>query len=275
MKAAVLTFSPQGLVLAARLKESWPDLQVYLHQDLQDSTQKLELEAVFFARIMDLWQHAFQQFDGWICIAPTGAIVRACAPVLEHKTKDPAVVVVDAGGRHAVSLLSGHEGGANNLAFTVSNILWCEPVISTTTEAVKTIIAGVGCRKDTPAEHIIEALDLALDMAHLKREDIRVLGTAEIKAKEHGLQRAAQLLEIPLRIIPHEDIHWIAPLVGIRDSVMNKIGLPGVAEPTALLAGRRTRICLNRIAHKGVTIALAQEDCWWLGLDQEASKTEP
>ena len=51
------------------------------------------------------------KYDGLVYIAPCGVVVRAIAPFLEHKTKDPAVVVVDVGGRWAVSLLSGHEGG--------------------------------------------------------------------------------------------------------------------------------------------------------------------
>ncbi len=47
------------------------------------------------------------------------------------------MVVVDVGARWAISLLSGHEGGANDLAVAVGNILAAEPVISTTSEALK------------------------------------------------------------------------------------------------------------------------------------------
>ena len=87
---------------------------------------------------MDLTEQIFASYTGLVYIAPTGVVVRAIAPLLRHKTTDPAVVVVDVGGRWAVSLLSGHEGGANELAVTVANILGAEPVVSTTTEAVKT-----------------------------------------------------------------------------------------------------------------------------------------
>ena len=37
-------------------------------------------------------------------------------PLIVHKTSDPAVVVLDQKGKHAISLLSGHLGGANDLA---------------------------------------------------------------------------------------------------------------------------------------------------------------
>ncbi len=46
----------------------------------------------------------------------TGIVVRVIADHIRHKTKDPAVVVVDDAGQFAISLLSGHLGGANELA---------------------------------------------------------------------------------------------------------------------------------------------------------------
>ena len=53
---------------------------------------------------------------GLVYVVPVGVAVRAIAPLIRHKTTDPAVVAVNVGGRWAVSLLSGHEGGANQLA---------------------------------------------------------------------------------------------------------------------------------------------------------------
>ncbi len=47
---------------------------------------------------------------------------------------DPAVVVMDEGGRFAISLLSGHLGGANKLAQTVAKLIGATPVITTATD---------------------------------------------------------------------------------------------------------------------------------------------
>jgi cobalamin biosynthesis protein CbiG len=56
------------------------------------------------------------------------------APLLAHKDGDPAVVVCDQNGRFAISLLSGHLGGANDLACEVARLLGGRAVITTGTD---------------------------------------------------------------------------------------------------------------------------------------------
>lgn len=60
--------------------------------------------------------------------------MRCIAPCLTHKSQDPAVLVLDEKGKHCISLLSGHMGGANALAGTVSALCGAEPVITTGTD---------------------------------------------------------------------------------------------------------------------------------------------
>ena len=64
----------------------------------------------------------------------TGIVVRVIAPYVSDKRHDPAVVVMDDLGQHAISLLSGHIGGANELARTIGHLLGAEPVITTATD---------------------------------------------------------------------------------------------------------------------------------------------
>jgi cobalt-precorrin 5A hydrolase/precorrin-3B C17-methyltransferase len=83
--------------------------------------------------------------DGIVLVCATGIAVRAIAPLLADKTADPAVVVVDDGGRFAVALTGGHRGGANILARDVAALLGAEPVVTTATDG-----AGLPALDDLP-----------------------------------------------------------------------------------------------------------------------------
>ena len=80
---------------------------------------------------------AWPRYDGLVCIMAAGIVVRALAPLLEDKERDPAVVVVDERGRHAVSLLSGHLGGGNELARRVAASSDGQAVITTASDVLE------------------------------------------------------------------------------------------------------------------------------------------
>ena len=63
-----------------------------------------------------------------------GIVVRTIAPLLKDKKTDPAVVVLDEQGKFAVSLVSGHLGGANELAREIARHLGGEAVITTASD---------------------------------------------------------------------------------------------------------------------------------------------
>ena len=76
----------------------------------------------------------FREADAIVFISSCGIAVRAVAPFLDSKEEDPAVVVVDEKGTFAISLLSGHLGGANDLAREIGQITSALPVITTATD---------------------------------------------------------------------------------------------------------------------------------------------
>jgi cobalt-precorrin 5A hydrolase/precorrin-3B C17-methyltransferase len=57
-------------------------------------------------------------------------VVRLIAPLLQHKSGDPAVVVVDEAGRFVISLCSGHQGGADNLASLIAQLIGATSVLT-------------------------------------------------------------------------------------------------------------------------------------------------
>ena len=83
------------------------------------------------AVVRALWD----EMEGFVLFLATGAAVRIIAPLLGDKASDPAVVCVDEAGRHAVALVGGHAGGANDLARRVAALLGCEAVVTTASDA--------------------------------------------------------------------------------------------------------------------------------------------
>jgi len=230
------------------------------HDTTGNGTRPETPPAEHFTKIADLTASLFGTCRELVFAAPCGVVVRAIAPLIRSKYKDPAVVVLDAGGRWAVSLLSGHEGGANDLAIRVANLTGAEPVITTTTEALKSVIVGIGCRRGTPAERIVAAILASLEEAGIALEEVRLIASADLKADEAGLLEAAETLGIPVRFLPSGEIRVSFREFTRSDFVQEKVNLPAVAEPAALLAGRRTQIICRKKTFNGITIALARED---------------
>lgn len=227
-----------------------------------------------FDSIAQRLSELFAAVPGIVVVAPIGVTVRSIAPLLRGKLTDPAVVAVDALGRYAVSLLSGHEGGANELSLLIADLLDAQPVVTTTTEAKKKYVIGVGCRRGVQANEIVAAIHTALERMGLELGGVRWLATAEVKRDEAGLHEAAAVLQLPLRFVRLQELRRWA----LTESawVRSTFDVPAVAEPAALLCGTRTRCLMPKtVFQPGITLSIAEERLPWSGSDQDPPTTEP
>jgi cobalt-precorrin 5A hydrolase len=123
MKTAIVSFNTQGDFIAGKLKGLFAT----------DIFSKKHIENF---NINDLTKNLMVDYEAIIFISSTGIAVRAIAPYIKSKQKDPAVIVVDVFGKYVISLLSGHLGGANELTLTLSEFLGAEPIITTATDSL-------------------------------------------------------------------------------------------------------------------------------------------
>lgn len=112
MKLSAIAFTAQG--------QSWGE--------------KLGVEVSRGTPVMQWAREHFDTSDALLFIGACGIAVRAIAPLCRSKTTDPAVVVMDEAGRFVIPLLSGHIGGANELAVDIANRIGAIPVVTTATD---------------------------------------------------------------------------------------------------------------------------------------------
>lgn len=108
------------------------------------------LEGDFFAckgRLAAVLAQVWRDYPQIVCIMATGIVVRTIAPLLTDKYRDPAVVVCDQQGRFAISLLSGHLGGANGLAQRVAAVTGGQAVLTTASDVLGQTALDLWCRE--------------------------------------------------------------------------------------------------------------------------------
>ena len=114
MRIAIIQISEEGKHIARLLFS-----QVF--------AQKNEGEIISRSNVGKRWK----DFDAFVFIGAMGICVRTIAPYIKDKHEDPAVVCVDSMGVNAISVLSGHIGGANNLSRDIAAMIGAREVITT------------------------------------------------------------------------------------------------------------------------------------------------
>src|SRR5208283_3172436 len=313
-------------------------------------------------KIDEFVKDTYHEVDALVGVMAAGIIIRAVAPYLESKLTDPAVIGVDATGKFVISLLSGHYGGANELAKIIAQGIGGIAVITTASDVTgkqsvdelarnlhltiqnpeslvavnsaivngehlvvvligdveistsqiacyeikraenaaqaleivnnydagvivtgeslsvelfsidkvvkpftilktKLIVVGLGARKDSSAESIMEAVDASLEQVHLPLARVNRFATVDIKRDSPAMLKAVEQLGKPLEFLSVDALRSVNRKDLSPDSkmVQEKIGVGGVCERAALLiAGKKSRLILKKAKLNGVTVAIAE-----------------
>lgn len=273
----------------------------------------------------------FNFYDGHIFIMASGIVIRKISSLIKSKDVDPAVLLIDEGKHFVISLLSGHLGGANELTYSLANILKLVPVITTSSDMTgkiavdtiaqklnaeledlksakdvtslivngqkvnillpknvkitdknsadgfvlvsnkknieytriypKNLILGIGCKKDTKAEDILEAIEDCLDKNNLDIKSVKKIATVDVKENEQGLIDAVKFLNLDLKIISRDEIKKVQNQFEGSDFVEKNIGVRAVSEPVALLASSQDgKFIVMKDKYNGITISIYEEN---------------
>ncbi len=97
---------------------------------LPESLIGIEGAQVYDGSLKNHLANLWQTHRAFVFCLATGAVVRLIAPLLQDKSSDPAVVVVDEAGKFVISLCSGHQGGADKLARSIAQLIGAKPVLT-------------------------------------------------------------------------------------------------------------------------------------------------
>lgn len=238
---ALVVLTGSGLELALRLQQGLEsDAHIYASKRvLKTRASEADANAIrSFDAVGLLLAQLWEAYDQIVLFFALGAAVRLMAPLLQDKQSDPGVVVIDDVGRFAISVVSGHAGGANDLTLRCADLLRATPVVTTASDVQNTL-----------------AVDLLGDTLGWQRENSSQVTTvsAAIVNREPValLQEAGQrdwwdrTSSWPRNLVPVNSLHEVttasfAALLVISDRLLEELpeGLPTIVyRPPSLVLG--------------------------------------
>lgn len=136
---AIVAITRHGVEKARALAEQMPGADLYYMDKFRYGDEEKRRFHLFQGTVRLLFPGLFPRYRGLILFISLGAVVRMIAPLLQDKKTDPGVVVVDDHSQFAISMLSGHLGGANELAREVARLTGAQAVVTTASDVQKTI----------------------------------------------------------------------------------------------------------------------------------------
>lgn len=151
MKIEIISFTAGGMELSRRIRES---LVSYHQIRCYSKCEKIKMQAqqngisIMEESLQECVSEVFSRSDALIFVGAAGIAVRSIAPCVKDKLSDPAVLVCDEAGQFVIPILSGHYGGANELAVQVAQVLSAIPVLTTATDVRNCWAVDVFARKN-------------------------------------------------------------------------------------------------------------------------------
>lgn len=227
MKLAIISFTENGIKLSQTVAKRLSRRKVTLYTKCSRYTAE-DLKVQRVKESLQVWTaQRMAEGDALLFIGACGIAVRAIAPNLTNKLHDVPVLVMDEEGQYVIPILSGHVGGANELARELADLIDARPVITTATDVQKKFavdlfakrnhleimnkdgIAKVSTRALAGEQLTIAVRVQNIEFCHPKFCEVREEDFTEAEnqllreASMHKQDQEACGVEPPLRLVPY------------------------------------------------------------------------
>lgn len=134
MRLSIISFTEKGVLLSRQLLEQLKKKDCMLYTKCRLCDKEAGQVQYVTCGIGEWAGEQLAERNALLFIGACGIAVRAIAPYITDKLKDSPVLVMDEKGQYVIPLLSGHVGGANELAGFIAEKMGAVPVITTATD---------------------------------------------------------------------------------------------------------------------------------------------
>ena len=220
MKTLILLVSESSRALAETVSREQSGCQIVTKE-----------EAGRFATFL---KENWAEVEQVVFIGAMGICVRTIAPLLKSKYSDPAVVCIPSDGKFVIPVVSGHIGGANDLARRIAGIIGAQAVVTTQSDgeglwALDTLAERFGWKVEaTPA-----AMNRAI-FAFVGKKPTALL----LQARDAGTDYLESSLPEHVKVFYNAeeiDFGQFELLIAVTPRVLPKVGIPALVFRPAVL----------------------------------------
>lgn len=187
---AIVTLNELGITQGENVKSALSyqkDLSIDIYtmaKYLKDGLLPIE------GRIVDFTRKLFKTYDAIVYVMAMGIVVRSIAPYIVHKSHDPAVLCLSVDGHNIIPVLSGHIGGANELAGAIAEKLQIKAVITTASDLLGVTAVDMIAKAN---DFIIDDYTSAKDVTALAVDGEKVALLSEVNLKQLDITGITQV----------------------------------------------------------------------------------
>ena len=196
MKISMVSFTENGYRLSEKIQKSMERDQIQLFSKCSSISSRSSEVSFVDTPIGEWTKEQMRKKHALVFVGACGIAVRAIAPHLVSKLDDSPVIVIDEKGRFVIPVLSGHVGGANELAVMIAGKIGAEPVITTATDINRKFAIDLFAKKNGLA---IENKDgiAKVSAKILRGEKIKISMKEEYVDSEKCLPEEIEMIPYP------------------------------------------------------------------------------